>query len=138
MLALGINKQLDLQTALAEGGRWLSRRQGWYEERRLVQVVFIAFVVALGLWALRALFVLARGQAGSVAGVLLGSVFLCCFVAIRASSFHHVDLLLGFSLGGVRVNAALELSGIACVLVGACWGPRRRFLGGSSTEAANV
>jgi hypothetical protein len=43
-LALGINKQLDLQTALTELGRVLAYDQGWYEERQTVQVWFIVGV----------------------------------------------------------------------------------------------
>jgi hypothetical protein len=41
-LALGINKQLDLQTALTEAGRVVAQYQGWYEQRQFVQLVFIA------------------------------------------------------------------------------------------------
>src|SRR5882724_9610864 len=43
-LALGINKQLDLQTALTELGRVLAYYQGWYGERQTVQVWFIGGV----------------------------------------------------------------------------------------------
>ena len=45
--ALAVNKQLDLQTALTESARILAKWQGWYGERRAVQVLFLA-VVALG------------------------------------------------------------------------------------------
>jgi hypothetical protein len=37
-LALGINKQLDLQSALTEAGRVLAHYQGWFEQRQLVQL----------------------------------------------------------------------------------------------------
>src|SRR4051794_39608792 len=43
-IGLGINKQLDLQTALTELGRVVASQQGWYGERRTVQVWFIAGV----------------------------------------------------------------------------------------------
>ena len=43
-LALGVNKQLDLQTALTESGRVLAQYQGWYQQRQLVQLAFIALV----------------------------------------------------------------------------------------------
>lgn len=35
---LGINKQLDLQSALTEAGRILAIKQGWYAARRIVVV----------------------------------------------------------------------------------------------------
>src|SRR5947208_14886073 len=46
-LALGINKQLDLQTALTEAGRVLAHYQGWYEQRQLVQLAFITLVAVI-------------------------------------------------------------------------------------------
>src|SRR5205085_8940882 len=44
-LALGINKQLDLQSALTELGKIIAHAQGWYEQRRLIQLVFVGGVV---------------------------------------------------------------------------------------------
>ena len=43
-IGLGINKQLDLQTAFTELGRMVAFDQGWYGERRTVQLWFIAGV----------------------------------------------------------------------------------------------
>ena len=40
-IALGLNKQLDLQTAFTEIGRMVAVQQGWYGERQIVQVWFI-------------------------------------------------------------------------------------------------
>ena len=48
LLLLGINKQLDLQTALTEIGRILAAKQGWYERRQRVQIDFIIGVVWWG------------------------------------------------------------------------------------------
>jgi hypothetical protein len=42
MFALGVNKQLDLQTALTEIGRIVAHKQGWYDDRQEVQKMFIA------------------------------------------------------------------------------------------------
>src|SRR5690349_1833450 len=49
LVALGINKQLDLQTALTEIGRIMAREEGWYGKRRAVQAEFIGVVGLLGL-----------------------------------------------------------------------------------------
>jgi hypothetical protein len=43
-VALGINKQLDLQTALTEAGRLAGHLQGWYQQRQSVQIAFIGLV----------------------------------------------------------------------------------------------
>jgi hypothetical protein len=38
---------------------------------------------------------------------------------VRATSFHHIDRMLGISLEGLRVNALLELSGIGLIAMAA-------------------
>src|SRR6478752_8766362 len=40
LVALGFNKQLDLQSDLTEAGRGLFRMLGLYEQRRLFQAIF--------------------------------------------------------------------------------------------------
>ena len=44
---LGINKQLDLQSAFTEIGRMIAASEGWYGERRTVQFYFIIGAAAL-------------------------------------------------------------------------------------------
>jgi hypothetical protein len=130
MLVLGVNKQLDLQTAFTNIGRWLAWHQGWYADRRGVQVAFIALLLVGGvallvalLWWLRPL---SRAQQLGLAGLCA----LGAFVMIRAASFHHVDMLLGLELGGLRVNWLLEGGSIAVIAAGAAMAagllPRRR------------
>jgi len=119
LLFLGFNKQLDLQTALTEFGRIMARSEGWYGVRREIQVVFILGILLLGGWLLRTAAALAVGNIQQMRFVLTGVVFLLCFVAIRATSFHHVDRLLGLNFGGFRLNWLLELGGNALVILGA-------------------
>jgi hypothetical protein len=120
---LCVNKQLDLQTAFTEALRLAAHRQGWYQSRRIFQVAFIvAMAVAVPLVALL-LFRFARGFARSIKLAGAGIVILAVFILVRASSFHHVDLVLGDSLSSFKVNWILELGGIAVVL----WGARRRI-----------
>lgn len=130
---LCINKQLDLQTALTEIGRIMARSEGWAGVHRQVQVVFIACVMLGGAWSFRTVWLMARGSARQTRSVLMGFVFLICFVTIRATSFHHVDHLLGMNFAGFRPNWIFELGGIAFVIHGAWFtlrasraGPPRR------------
>lgn len=115
LLALGINKQLDLQSLFTQVGRDLALAQGWYQERRLVQGAFIGALamgaLALGWWLRTEL----REPAQRLAG--LGLCVLLAFVVMRAASFHHMDQLINFSLAGVRMNWVLELSGLVIILV---------------------
>ena len=118
LLFLGINKQLDLQTALTEWGREIAVSEGFYQVRRPLQLAFMAAVFLAGLVALRAVLLLGRGAAG-LRPVIGGVVFIACFVVIRATSFHHIDRLLGYDIGSVRVNWLIELGGIAFIAAGA-------------------
>lgn len=137
LLFLGINKQLDLQTWLGSTARNLSRAQGWYAERRFVQALFIAGLAVAGLVFLTALAWSIRGLWRRCGVALVGSVFLIVFVLARASSFHHVDVLLGSSVLGVRWNWILELGGIATVGLGT-WLARRDRRRGAADPATRA
>lgn len=119
LLGLGLNKQLDLQSALTVWGRRLAIAQGWYQDRRPVQAAFIAALGLAGLVGFALLLGLSRPLTRGRTLALAGLVFLISFVLIRAASFHHVDRVLGASLAGLRWNGILELSGITCVGSGA-------------------
>lgn len=119
LFALGINKQLDLQSLVTDLGRILAHEQGWYEQRRTVQVAFIGIVGLLGAMGLGFVVWLARGQLRDFRLALGGMVFLGAFVLARASSFHHVDILIHTELVGVQLNWVFELTGIALVGIAA-------------------
>lgn len=119
LIVLGINKQLDLQSGLTAIGRALAKEQGWYRQRHQVQVLFIktvaasaALVGAVALW-------LARRHLRRLGLALSGACMLLAFVVIRAASFHKVDRLIVTDFFGMRINAWLELGGIATVGLGA-------------------
>ena len=123
LVALGINKQLDLQTALTEFGRIVAHQDGWYERRRAVQVVFIYGVAALAGCAALAMAYLAREAPLATMAAIAGSVCLLAFIAIRAASFHHFDQFFGSEYFGLRTNWILEIGGICIILFSA----RRRW-----------
>jgi hypothetical protein len=117
MLALGINKQLDLQTAFTEAGRILAVDQGWYADRQEVQKMFIAALCGAAVAGCIAIAVVAYHMPLSTRLALCGIVVLTAFVLIRAASFHHVDILLGMSALGLKFNWIFEIGGILLVLL---------------------
>lgn len=121
LFALGINKQLDLQSALTELSRVLAYQEGWYANRQTVQLYFIAAVAFVCGWGVIALIVGARRAPLPTWLALLGSTFLIVFVLIRAASFHHVDRLITSSIFGFRWNWILEMGGIIVVLLASRW-----------------
>ena len=115
LVALGLNKQLDLQSLLTTVGRNLAHAQHWYDQRRTYQALFIALFIALCLITILILWRRTRRASGPVRAALVGVVVLLGFIAIRAASFDHVDALLLDRIGGWRLNWLLELGGIALV-----------------------
>jgi hypothetical protein len=124
LLLLALNKQLDLQSLLTIFARCHAQLSGWYNDRRIVQEVFIALVAAGGLLALGLAALMLRGILGRIWLALAGLGFVCVFVVIRAASFHHVDVFLGSSAMGIKLNWLLELPGPTLVALDAL---RQRF-----------
>ena len=117
--ALGINKQLDLQTDLTDIGRSLAYTLGWYEQHRTIQLVFIISVAIAGVFALTVMCWLSLPLSIGKVLALSGATFLVSFVLIRAASFHHIDMFLSQTALGLRWNWILELSGITLAGIGA-------------------
>jgi hypothetical protein len=121
MLALGLNKQLDLQTWLSQTGRDMAIAQGWWEERRAVQALFIALLAAgavgVVVWASRQWQTLWHEYRAAFVGVCV----LLFFIVVRAASFHHIDVVLRTELGATPVHRALEVLGVLIVAGGCAW-----------------
>jgi hypothetical protein len=120
-LVLGFNKQLDLQSLLTSIGKYYAYQQGWYQQRRLVQMSFIGMILIFGMgfivWGIH-----------FFKGILIrnwlaftGIIFLIIFILLRATSFHHMDQLIGFRLMGLKLNWILELTGIYSIVFNALW-----------------
>ncbi|MBN1653698.1 MAG: hypothetical protein JXA30_07970 [Deltaproteobacteria bacterium] len=125
LIFLGLNKQLDLQSLITQLGRQLAVEQGWYENRRALQRLFIMAIASAGITTLLLGGWILRRHLRSLALVFIGLTTLVTFIVIRAGSFHHVDSLLGYRIVGLRMNWLLELGGLAIVGLGA-WRQRDR------------
>jgi hypothetical protein len=123
-VALGINKQLDLQTAFTELGRIVAFDEGWYDQRQIVQIWFIIGVAIVCLLIGIGLLVLAWDASFAARIALMGMVLVLGFVLIRAASFHHIDRFIVDRILGLKWNCVIEMSGISIVLLGSEW--RRR------------
>lgn len=122
LVLLAVNKQLDLQTFFTEIGRCVARAQGWYEDRREVQLRFIIGIVIAGAAAIVCLWLVMRGTLKRTGLAVLGLGFVCSFVLIRAAGFHHVDTLINTTVAGLRMNWLLEMPGPALVAIAALRG----------------
>lgn len=118
LIALGINKQFDLQSLFTTIGRCAAKAEGWYGERRQVQVAFILLLAsgalavgAFSLWFL-------RRELPRISIALVGAFILLGFVVLRASSFHHMDMFINAHLLGLRMNWIMEIGALALIIAG--------------------
>jgi hypothetical protein len=121
IMFLGINKQLDLQTWLTEQGRSLAEWQGWYQQRRIIQLLFIGVLAFGGVMTFALIMWWVRNLARQLWPALLGISMLEIFVLARACSFNHVDQWFGLRFNFYAWRHAFELSGILLIAVGAAW-----------------
>ena len=112
---LGINKQLDLQSLLTALGKYYALRDGWYQDRRAIQVIGIGGIICFLLISMFTFMYYFRKILKFNWLAMIGLFFLVCFIIIRATSFHHVDIFLSSWFYGVKLNWLLELSGIAAI-----------------------
>ncbi|WP_086934331.1 hypothetical protein [Agarilytica rhodophyticola] len=115
MVALGINKQLDLQSFFTATARYMAFEQGWYENRRAMQELFISVVAITGFIMMLALIVLYIKVIRVHIFAIVGVCILIVFILSRATSFHHVDIILGMQFMGIHMNWILELSGLGLI-----------------------
>jgi hypothetical protein len=123
-IGLGINKQLDLQSALTELGRVIAFQRGWYGERQTVQVWFIFGVAVVCSMIAIAWLIWTRHAPAPTWLALIGTTTVLAFVLIRAASFHHIDKFIGDRILGLKWNWVLEMGGIVIVIIASEW--RRR------------
>ncbi len=136
MVGLGINKQLDLQSAMTEYAKAMAMEDGWYADRRVVQRWFIVGIGVTGVLGIGAVLYLGRRYWRQFVLAGLGLGFLAAFVVIRAASFHHVDVFLKSpAMGWVNYNVVLELGGIGLIGVGA-WREMRKWRRGHEAMMA--
>ncbi|MEO5900073.1 MAG: hypothetical protein ABIR68_08070 [Ilumatobacteraceae bacterium] len=115
LLALGINKQLDLQTWFLQTARRRAYEGGWYGDRRRYQADGIAIMFLVAMASAAGLVFLLRRVLRRILITIAGLTMLVMFVTIRAISFHYVDYVLQMG-GRFGVNVTLELAGILLII----------------------
>lgn len=118
LIALGINKQLDLQILLTQFGKDIAIEQGWYKNRRIVQAGFIILIGLIGLTTLILLKNILQNTNFSVKVAIIGSSILFLFIFTRASSFHHMDIFKSLNLADIKIYSVLELGGLLVIGLG--------------------
>lgn len=119
IFALGVNKQLDLQTSFGASAKAWVQARGLYEHRRALQLAFVALLAVAGLvvlWLLRR-WIVRSGKRYRV--VALGLALSGVFVVTRAASIHILDRLIGSANQTEALAATLEICALVLMVVGA-------------------
>lgn len=134
---LGFNKQLDLQSNFTEMMRDMAKANGWYEQRRPLQFLFVSFIALL----LPLLFFWVRLSLANswrrYKLMWIGILLLLVFIVIRAASFHHVDLIFYKTIGSLRFYQALEIVAISIIFVGTFFESKTVPLARTSEKTVN-
>lgn len=113
LLALGLNKQLDLQTLGLRFLRHLAGSQGWYQQRRTVQMIFVIVAVFAGILFFAFLLLRKKNFFRRNPQTLAGLILVIGYLLIRAAGINHIDASLGINLGVKPWLSAMEL--LACI-----------------------
>jgi hypothetical protein len=116
--------QLDIQSLLTDVARSVAKEQGWYDDGRLYQLLFVTAVALAGSSILVGLAWTYRSRPW-IEAALLGSACICTFAVLRAASFGRLDIL-GSSAPWSNLSQFLELLDIAIVALAAAGYSRTR------------
>jgi len=112
MVFLGLNKQLDLQAFLKSAVKCQAIVEGWYGQRREVQLIFVIAIASAFALLLAFILFFFRKNLRKDKLAVIGVVFLLVFILIHASYFNYFDVpgINRFYESGL--NWVLELIGI--------------------------
>lgn len=119
MLFLFINTHLDLHVLPGAFGRCLAKAQGWWENRRTVQMIFILCVVAA--MVLTLVFVVVFFFQNLLSNLLLtcGCLVSAGYLVIKGSGFHQTDHISNLTVGTIPVSVLSEVLGAVMISAGA-------------------
>ena len=119
--ALGLNKQLDLQTLLIELGRQAAQREQLLEYRRELHALFFLGFVLVIIALLAAVRFRLPGQIARFGRQLPwaagGCALICAYIVIRAAAIDHMDQMLGFDWETIPFLWLLEAGGLLLIMV---------------------
>lgn len=116
MVLLAFNKHFDLHFLIAVTAKCIAWSEGWYEQRRLLQLWLIAAIFILGVVSLIVLVTYFIRKSRQYYLSIFGAVILLSLFLLRTNSFHGLDEFFGAYVMGIRTVWILEFAGQALIL----------------------
>ncbi len=116
-LLLSINKQLDLHRLITEFGRNLAHKQGWYQYKHEIELIFMMSLLSLYLCLLALIYKKLSNFNKHQLAAVLGVSCTILYALLKVFSFHHLDYWLTFTFDFLNFLWILEIGGIAIVLI---------------------
>lgn len=114
-----LNTNLDLHALVWTTGRCLAHAQGWYDNRREFQVLFlIGLALLVALILLIVLIVFFRNIFRNIL-LTLGVVTALGFTIVKGINYHGFEQFYGSQVGPFRVADFIEYSGIVLAFLAA-------------------
>jgi hypothetical protein len=109
---IGVNSVVRFDLLAIFALRAVAHAQGWYEQRRVWQLIGLAAVAVAGVLALGELRVRLRDVWARCAGAVVGVGLLTGIATLRAISHHVTDIAFGVHLLGISTGRLLEFAGL--------------------------
>ena len=115
VILIGMNKQLDLQIFLTDIGRAYSTAQGWYEQRKPVQIQMLAICATVVLGTVEWIGYKIRKAPKTTWTAGLGLVVLIFMFLLKGVSLKTMEHALSHRFLGLHLNELIEGLGIVCI-----------------------
>jgi len=112
-----LNTNLDLHALVWTTGRCLAHAQGWYENRREVQVIFLIGLALLVVLVLLSILILFYRNMFNNILLTAGVIVALGFTMVKGINYHNLEQFYGDEIGPFRVADFIEFCGIALAFV---------------------
>ncbi len=110
---LALNKQLDLQVFVTGLARTTAKNQGWYSDRKPLQMVAVGFAALVVSFFASVAVRMLRPNLARLWPALTGVVVLGLYASVRMTSLHELDALV--VRGPFPMKWWMELLGLALI-----------------------
>ncbi len=131
---LVFNAHLDLHVLPGSIGRCAAKAQGWYDQRRSVQAIYLAVVMLSALAVLGTAAWMFRRQLTANVTVTTGLVVTLGALAAKGAGFHSLDEYHDLTIGPLKLTDLPEVAGAVFIIIGA-WSALRPKDAGAMSPA---